>query len=117
MVVSLVLGHDSTEPLIAREQPVQRLQLAEVVGSERLPFALPDELPEPFAKASRLRRDIVELAGHPLCPQRFEGFRRNELRLLQPRQQTIAIADPVDRLVHRRGHRVQKIQAERVGDE
>ena len=115
--MTMILGHDSTEPFIALEQPVQRLQLTQVSRSERPPFALPNEPSEPLAKASRLRRDVVELPRHPLCLQRFKRFRGYQLRLLQPRQHAIAVVDPVDLLVHWRGDRVQEIQTERVGDE
>ena len=73
------VGHDSTEPFIAFEQPVQRLQLTQVVCRKWLPFALPDERSEPLAKASRLSRDVVELPGNRLCPQRFKRFGRDEL--------------------------------------
>ena len=85
--------------------------------SERPPFVLPNESPEPFAQASRLSRDIVEFSGHGLCPQRLECFGRHELRLLQPGQQTVAVVDPVDFRVDRRRNRIEEIQAKRVGDE
>jgi hypothetical protein len=77
-------GHDSPEPFIAFEQPVERLQLTQIFRREWPPFALPNEPSEPFAQASRLNRDIVELSRHSLCPQRLERFGRHELRLLQP---------------------------------
>ena len=72
--------------------------------------------PEPFAKASRLIRDIVEFAGKRLCPNALERVVRHKLRLLQPIQQAIAVADPVDRRIDRRRDRIQEIQSKRVGD-
>ena len=85
----MVAGHDSPEPFIAFEQPVERLQLAQIFRREWPPFALPNEPSEPFAQASSLNRDIVELSRHGLCPQRLERFGRHELRLLQPDRQTV----------------------------
>ena len=113
----MVAGHDSPEPFIAFQQPVQRFQLAQVYRSEWPAFAPPNEPSEPFAQASRLSRDVVELSRHRPRPQCFKRISWYELRLLQPGQQTVAVIDPVDFRVHRSGNRIQEIQAERVGNE
>jgi len=113
----MVVGHDSPEPLVAFEQPVQRLQLANIFRSERPSLARPNEPSEPFAQASRLSRDVVEFSGRRLCPQGCQRLRWYELRLLQPGQQAIAAIDPVDLRINRSGHRIQEIQTGRVGNE
>jgi len=113
----MIAGHDASEPFVPFEQPVQRVQFAQVLELERSPFAVPNETSEPFPKASGLSRDIVELSRHRLRLQSFERLGRHKSRLFQPIQETIAIVDPVDRRVHWGGYRIQKIQTERVGNE
>src|SRR5712672_1587629 len=115
--MAVVVGHDLPEALVALEQPIQRLQLAYVFRREWPPLALVDKSSKPFAQASRLTRDVIELSRHRPCPQRFKRFTWDELRLLQPGQETVAVGDPVELRVHRGRNRIEEIQAERVGDE
>ena len=89
----MITGHDASEPFIALEQPVQRVQFAQILEVERSPFAVADEPPEPFPKASGLSRDIVELSRHRLRPQNFERLGRHKSRLFQPIQETVAVVD------------------------
>ncbi len=111
------VGRYPGEPFIVFEQPVQRLQLVQVFCAEWPSFVLPNESSEPFAKASRLSRDVVELSRHRLGAQGFKRISRYELRLLQPGQETVAVVDPVDFDVHWGSNRIQEIQTERVGEE
>src|SRR6185437_2158847 len=60
--MDVLAGHYSPEPFVAVEQPVERLQLVQIFWPEWPPFVLPNEPSEPFAQASRLSRDIVELS-------------------------------------------------------
>jgi hypothetical protein len=115
--ISMIAPHNSSERFIPFEQPVQRLQLLQVFGDERPASMSMNEGPEPLSKLSGLSRDAIQLSRNSLRPQAVQHLGRHEARLLQPTQEALAAVDPVDLPVHRRGDRVQEIQAERIGGE
>ncbi len=113
----MIACHDLSEGFIPLQQPVQRLQLLQIFGDKRLAPMRLDEGPEPLAEASGLSGDAIQLSRNSPRPQRIENFGWHKARLLEPSQETVAAVDPVDLPVHRRGDRVQEIQAGCVGGE
>ena len=111
------MRHQLSETFIAGKQPIQRLEIGELRGLQRLASVLADECPEPFAQIPCLRGDAVDFPRLRLFAHRIEHVRRHKMRLLQPRQQPLAIADPVNFGIDRGRDRVQKIQPRRIGDE
>src|SRR5579871_1613298 len=114
---SPIAWRDGLKPFVAREQIVERLQLALIAGAEWPSLVLPHKAPEPFAQASRLGRDIVEFPRLRLGPQALQHFGGHKACLLQPSQEAIAIGDPVNLGVDGRRDGIQKIQAERISNE
>jgi len=110
-------GLDPAEGFVALQQAVQWTELAQGICRERPARMLAHEPPEPFAQGARLIRDLVQLVRRGTCCQRVQIIRRHQLRLCQPVDQAIAVVDPVHGRIDRRRHRVEEVEAERVGDE
>ena len=77
---------------------------------------LAHKTPEPLAQAPGLIRHLVEFARKRARANALECIGRQQLRLLQPAQQSLAVIDPVDRGFDRRRDRIQEIQSGRVAD-
>ena len=102
------------ERLVPFQEPVQRLELTQIVGRQGPSLVIADEASEPLAQGPRLVRQLVEFAGEGLRPKCSQSVPRHKPGLVQPVQESIAIGDPVNDGIDRRGDRVQKIQAGRV---
>ena len=103
--------------LVSFQEPVQRLELTEIVSRQGPSLVIADETSEPLAQRPRLVRQLVEFARTSLRPKRSQGVVRDKPGLVQPVQESIAIVDPVNHGIDRRGDRVQEIQAGQVGNE
>jgi len=113
----MFMSEDSPESFVPREQLIQRRERSDIRGLERTAFALPYERPEPFPQAPRLSRQTIQLAGHGARAHCTEYVGGHQARLPEPAQKALAIVDPIDRDVDGCGHRIQEIQAKRVGNE
>ena len=87
----------------------------EIVSHQGPSRAIADEASEPLALCPRLVRQLVEFARTSLRPKRSQNVvLRHQPGLVQPVQESIAIVDPVNDGIDRRGDRVQEIQAGRA---
>jgi hypothetical protein len=113
----LFSSDDSPESLIPREHHVEGLKITQIRDLDWTAFALAHESSEPLPQAARLGRQAIQLARHRAIAYCREHLRRHQPRLIEPGQKAIAVGDPVDPNVDRGGHRIQEIQAKRVGNE
>lgn len=108
---------DLTKPFLAGEKLVQRLEVVDRSRRQRAAHMLAYESPEPFAQGARLFSDFVQFAWRRLCGQRSQRARRNEVGLSEPCDETFAAVEPFNPRIDWRRHRIQEVEAERVGDE
>src|SRR5262249_52879940 len=92
-------------------------QFAKRFGRKRPAHMLANETSEPLAQNTSLVRHLVQFTRHRSRPQLIQRIRWNKLGLSQPLQEAIAVVEPVNRGIDRCRDGVQKVEAERVGDE
>jgi len=112
-----IADHDLTELLVARQQLIERPELAQRVRRKRPAHVLVDKRLEPIPQGARLRRDRIELTGNTSPAQGVQHVVGNQSSLLEPRQQVLPRSEPFDLGVHRHRDGVQEIETEMVGDE
>ena len=117
IAVAMALPRYLAERFVAFQKPVQRTELAKRLWRERAPHVLLDKASEPFAQITSLVGHLVQFTWHRSLLHGVQRICWNKLGLIQPLEETIAALEPVDRSVDRRRDGIQKIEAERVGDE
>ena len=107
----------AAEHFITLKKRVQGPEFTHRLWRERSAHVLAHEAPEPLAQGARLVSDFVQVPWRRLLGQSLECVRRNKVGLSQPRDETVAAVEPVNRRIGRRCDRVQEIEARRVGNE
>ena len=117
IAVAMAMPRYLAEHFVALQKPIQRIQLAKRPWRKRTAHVLSDKASEPLAEITSLVGHLVQFARHRSLLQSVQCICWNKLGLSQPPRKTITAVEPVDRSVDRRRDGIQKIEAERVGDE
>jgi hypothetical protein len=64
LLLASIANHDLTELLVARQELIERFELAQRVRRKRAAHVLVDKRLEPIPERARLRRNRIELTGN-----------------------------------------------------
>jgi hypothetical protein len=117
IAAALAVPRYLSERFVALQELIQRPEFRKRFGRERPAHVLVHKAPEPFAQFASLFGNLVQFTWHRSRLQCIKFVCWNKLGLSQPPQETITVVEPVDRRVDRRRDGIEKIEAERVGDE
>jgi hypothetical protein len=106
-----------TELFVARQQLIERFELAQRLRLKRFTHVLVDKGLEPIPQGARLPGNGVELTGESALSQALQDVPRHQPSVLEPDQKVFPRGNPLDLGIDRDCEGVQEVQSKILGDE
>src|SRR5713101_4989126 len=96
LIVAPTANNDLAEFFVARQQLIERAELAQGVPLERPAPVFVDKRLEPIAQRTRLCRNGIELTGNGVLPQSVQDVVRHHSSLPEPGEKVFPRDKPLD---------------------